>query len=303
MILNEGGSGGGTTQTAGAGGEGGGNAGGAGGGAAGGSGGGAGGAPAGGGTGAAPSWRDSLPDDLKNDPGLQPFTDVSQVAKSYVHLQKQLGMDKIVVPSQHATDEDWGKVFSKLGLPATLDKYEVKAGEGIDQKMFDGLKAEAHKAGILPKQFQKVVDAFAAQTKAQQDAFIAKHQQKATENVNALKKEWGQAYDKNVGYAKAALKAFGADEASIKHIQENYGADVAIVKMLAKIGQTALKEDQLPAGFGATMSGMTPADIQAKIAQIRGDKNHPYNAGKAHPAHAAAVKEMEGYYMALTGGA
>lgn len=302
MILNgEGGSGGGSSNAGS--GEGAGAAGGAASGA--GSGSASGGGQPSGATGgsAQPSWRDALPDDLKSDPSLSKFADVASVAKSYIHLQKTLGADKIVVPSQHATDEDWGKVFTKLGLPETVDKYDVKAGEGIDQKVFDGLKAEAHKAGILPKQFQKIVDAFSKSQSAQQEAAIAQYNQKNEANAAALKKEWGQGFDKNVGFAKAALKAFGGDEQSIKHVQDNYGSDPVIVKMLAKIGQTALREDQLPAGFGSSSSGMTPGDIHNKIAAIRGNKDHPYNLGKGHPQHAAAVAEMSGLYQAISGGA
>ena len=61
------------------------------------------------------SFRDSLPEDLRNNPSLKNFNDVGGLAKSYVHAQRMIGADKIALPNQNSTDEDWANVYNKLG--------------------------------------------------------------------------------------------------------------------------------------------------------------------------------------------
>ena len=77
------------------------------------------------------NWRESLPDDLRDDPSLKSIQDVPGLAKSFIHAQKMVGADKIPVPTEHATKEDWDAVYSKLGRPATPDDYKVE-GEATD---------------------------------------------------------------------------------------------------------------------------------------------------------------------------
>ena len=67
------------------------------------------------------NWKESLPDDLRDNPSLKSIQDVPGLAKSFIHAQKMVGADKIPVPTEHATKEDWDAVYSKLGRPATPD--------------------------------------------------------------------------------------------------------------------------------------------------------------------------------------
>lgn len=77
-------------------------------------------------------WYSSLPDELKSDPNIIKFKDPASLAKSYIHLQRNLGADKIALPGENATDDDWKQVYRKLGVPESLDEYKVNSPEGLD---------------------------------------------------------------------------------------------------------------------------------------------------------------------------
>ena len=82
----------------------------------------------------APSWRDSLDAELKDTASLANFTDINALAKSYVNATSMLGKDKIVVPNQHTTDDDWKEIWSKLGMP-DAESYAVEGTSAEEMKL------------------------------------------------------------------------------------------------------------------------------------------------------------------------
>ena len=71
---------------------------------------------------AAADWRASLAEDIKTDKSLASIKDVNSLAKSYIHAQKLVGVEKIPLPNKHATEEDWNVVFDKLGRPKSAEE-------------------------------------------------------------------------------------------------------------------------------------------------------------------------------------
>lgn len=234
------------------------------------------------------NWKDALSEDLKADPSLGVIKDIQSLAKSYVHAQKMVGKDKIVVPDQHATDEDWKGVFKKLGLPEAPDKYTVKA-EGFDQGFIKDFTQAAYNMNLLPKQAENILGfykEFAGKSIETQQAQIQARQQ---EEIGSLKKEWGAAFEKNLAIAKGALDQF-ADEDTKKYIIESgLGNDTKLVKLLKTIGEK-MGEDQF-VGEAKKQAGLTPGEAKEKVNTILGNREHPYWS-KSHPNHKAAVSEV-----------
>jgi hypothetical protein len=240
------------------------------------------------------TWRDDLPEEIKNDPALSVIHDIPSLAKSYIHGQKAIGADKAVIPGKNATDEDWSNFYKKIGVPE-LDKYEITKLEGMDDALLSEFKKTAHGAGLLPKQTEKVLSFYSEigkkALKAQEDAKVAK----VTEGVQALRKEWGEGYDKEVSAARVALTEF-ADEETIKHIRESgMGNDPKLIKLFNKVGK-ALAEDKIKGDTGGAFN-LTPQEIGSKITDMMADKNGAYR-NKNHPGHAQAVKDMENLFKA-----
>ena len=237
-------------------------------------------------------WRLALPPELQEDASLRTINDISTLAKSYVHAQKLIGADKIPVPSKHATEDDWKKVYTKLGLPEKLEEYQVEFKESatLDKKFIEDFKKAAHTAGVLPKQAQALANWYQEINANAEKEALKLLESRRTEEVEGLKKEWGAAFDKNVTAARKVLGKF-ADNDMLEYLDKTgLGNDVRLVKLLSKIGET-FKEDSVAGGNEGMPGVMTPAQAKQEIGKIMGDSNHPYFIA-SHPNHKAAVQEM-----------
>lgn len=213
-----------------------------------------------------------------------------------------VGAEKIAVPGQHATDEDWGNIFKKLGLPESVDKYEVEVPQTMkaDDPILKAFKENAHKLGILPKQAAPLLKWY-GETAAQLQKQAQETQiQKTVEGISGLKKEWGDAYDQEVKVAAAGLKALDPSGELGKQVKESgIGNNPTFIKLMNTFGKT-LKEASMEGGGGG--GAMTMSQLDSKIGALMNDSKGPYWDNK-HPGHAAAVKEMENLRKAQTAAA
>jgi hypothetical protein len=215
--------------------------------------------------------------------------DLNSLVKSYVHAQKMVGADKIIIPQKGATQEQWNEVFTKLGLPKKEDYKINKVEKSVLGDEFYAKASElGHQLGILPQQMQgfvaKLEEEGAAKAQARQTE-LTNYMEKAKED---LKKEWGEAFEAKLYNASTVFQKF-ADDATKQYLRESgLSNDPRIVRLFEKIG-SSMKEAKLIEGKDDSGS---PQDIQTAINNISGDKNHPY-WNKDHIGHAAAVREME----------
>ena len=242
------------------------------------------------------SWHESLPVDLKENGSLKRYKDVGDLANAYVSLEKTLGGNKIPVPDKHASDADWKNVFQKLGLPESMDKYEVKFEDGSDETFTKEFKSLAFEAGILPKQAQKLVEWYSGKTKGILEQTQTSQVNAVKTAVESLKKEFGAAYDSQVQKAKGALMHYAeGNPEMVKFLDETKVGDTplashpAMVKFMVKVSES-MKEGQFK-GDAFIGSTLTPQQAMVKANQIIGDLNHPYH-NKQHANHHHAVKEV-----------
>lgn len=249
------------------------------------------------------NWRDSLPDDLKNEPSLAAIGDVNILAKSYVHAQKAIGADKVVKPSKHATPEDWQKFYKEIGVPDEKDyklefSEEEKKSIAIDEKFGEFFTKAAAKAQLMPNQAKNIL---AESVKFIKQAETEQAQAKKLEmqkQLDGLKTEWGAAFDIKANQAHQAFLHFGKDIPGFKEWFDSSGVgnNPQMIKMFAAVAET-LKEGQIknaaPAGGGV----MTPKEAMQKANEILGSSStHPY-WDAAHPNHANAVAELKSLYQ------
>ncbi len=242
-------------------------------------------------------WRSTLPAELREDPSLKTIHDVGALAKSYVHSQKMIGSDKLVIPGKHATDADWQAAFEKLGLPKEVKDYAVKMeGASIDPKFVENFRGAAHAAGILPGQAQKLADWFSGVNKTAETEVTKMHEAKVAADITALKTEWGAAFDQNLGKAQRVLREAGDAELNKYLVDTGLGNDVRIVKLLHTIHDKFMKEDSAAAGGANGFKPKhTPAEAKVQANLILGNSDHPYYKPE-HPNHKAAVAEVAEYF-------
>lgn len=240
-------------------------------------------------------WRHALPQELWNEESFKIINDVPTLAKNYIHTKKMIGADKVTLPSQHATDDDYQQFFDKLGRPK-LEEYKPnlpKDAKYVAPEVVDKLKPIAHKAGIMPKQLEKVLE-FYEQTQGEADAEFNKQvDQQIKDGMNGLRTKWGKTFDQRAAWAKKVVDEKGSPELK-KFFQENRLAswNPHLIELLATFGETVYKEDSIKGGGQGGGSLLDPQQAMSKYNSILADATHPYNLGN-HPNHANAVKEVD----------
>ena len=135
-------------------------------------------------TAATDSWRDQLPDDLRDHQSLQNISDVGTLGKTMIHAQSMVGAEKIPIPGKWATDEDWDQVYGKLGRPDDATGYQLDFGEAeINEEFVNGFSDVAHKAGLSDRQAKALAGWYMEQMPEAVDPEVA------TQNVEASKLE------------------------------------------------------------------------------------------------------------------
>lgn len=241
-------------------------------------------------------WLKGVESDLASHTSMGAIKDINSLVKSYIHGQKLIGKDKIVLPDEHATDDDINAFYDKLGRPE-LDKYEVDFGEaqyGDDFKK--AFVAEAHKAGIMPKQAKSMFDFIHGQITSDTAAAAEAKQTAATEAIEGLRREWGNGFDKQVTIAQQAVATLADDNFKEYLKTSGLGSDPTMIKFFANIG-SKLNEDTFDKGTVKHL-GMTKDEAQEAADSIYGNFEHPY-WNKSHPNHKKAVADMQKYNKIL----
>ena len=256
----------------------------------------------------ASDWRTSVPEEIRGHKSLEHITDVGALAKSYVNAQSMIGADKLAIPGKHATDEDWGEVYRRLGRPDAPDGYELdnEMPEGIEQSddMLNWFKGAAHEAGLTPSQAQKLLGGYNQFLGTQVGADEGQIQQMRETTEIELKKEYGAAYADRITNGNAAMQEFGSAELSEIELADGrlLGDHPGIIKMMVNVSEfinSKIGEDVL-AGTKSS-GGLAPDDARAKLSEIRAPGS-PY-WDQRHPEHQFYVQEGLRYQEMLNVGA
>lgn len=245
------------------------------------------------------NWTDDLPDNIKAHPIFKKYGSANEALSAFVDVQKLIGPEKIIMPGKDADDKEWNeRVFSRLGRPEKPEGYvlptdlQIPKDLPMSEKLTQAFREQAHKLGILPKQFQGLYKWFMNEQISQYNDLVTARKGAAEESRKALRTEWGSAFDQNLALGEKVLQTYG-DENTIKFVTENgLNTDANFVKFLHKIGKV-LSEDQL-SGKPPSLT-MTPEEARSELSKMNADKNHPYWIAD-HPEHQEAMKKRDMLY-------
>lgn len=243
----------------------------------------------------ASNWRDGLPEELATDASLADIKDLPALVKSFIHAQRLIGRDKIPMPGEDASTEEWMDVYNRLGRPADADGYtmgppdELPEGYKYNAAYEAAIRKAFHEAGLRPEQAGPIWDALQAQATGGYKDFMSGQAARLEAEHASLHEEWGEKYDENLQLASWVAKEFGGDD-FVKFLNESKIAqEPQFLKVAAAIGAKLGEDTPQPGRASATL---TPAEAQSKINEVMGDPKHPYHDGDS-VAHKDAVGKME----------
>jgi hypothetical protein len=246
-----------------------------------------------------PEWKASLPEEIRGEASLATIHTIESLAKGYVHAQRMVGAEKVVIPKADAPDEEWAGVFDRLGRPESPDKYEftkpeeMPEGLGYSEEIEKAFREKAHKLGLTAKQAAELYKWRLEADISSYNQIAQDHVQQVEATVAELKKEYGKAFESSVESGYRAIKKIAPPELMEMVETGGLGNNKAFIKFAINLSK-AMGEDGIRSGASTIP---TPADAQQAIARVMGDRGHAYH-DRSHPEHDIAVKKMAELYQA-----
>jgi|TARA_R110000744_G_scaffold90294_5_gene175348 hypothetical protein len=247
-------------------------------------------------TGSSEDFRGSISEDLRNDPSLADFKDVNGLAKSYIHAQRMVGSDKISMPSDTSTPDDWNEFYNKLGRPETYELERPGLPEGLDynQPMEENMLKIMHESGMSNKQVNAVYNGYMNSITEEFGSQNSGREAQQTEWRDQLKRDFGLAYDQEIDVAKRAASEFGGQEFLSWLDESGQGDNPMMVKMMAKIGKSMLESGREPEGETSGFGVMTPDSARQEIGRLQRDPNFMKQYSDSETdGHTTAIEKMQ----------
>jgi len=220
-----------------------------------------------------------IPEELRDHPSLSPIKDVENLARSYVNAQKLIGADKIPMPV-NPSDEDLDRIYNRLGRPETPQGYEIAVdGNIVTEEVAQDFAEISHKLRLTPDQAKGIMDYYRSSVEQTNAGSTEQAEAFRQTTEEALKSEWGRAYDQKLNQAVNAAKEFSNPEIFDLQLSDGsrLGDNPEFIKTFAKIAefrQTVTSEDTISENAQANV--MTPKQAQAEIDAIMNNRSHAY---------------------------
>ena len=239
------------------------------------------------------SWKNTISEQFRNDPSIEKITEIDALAKSYINATKMIGQDKLVIPNNNSTDDQWNEVYSKLGRPESADKYTLDSKSEtvpMDEGAIKSFAEQSHKLGLNNKQAQGILEFYKNNMEgtAQQSKIDTETAQVQSEQQ--LRQEWGRDFEGKVKQAGALAKANIDPEVLDMQLQNGtrLGDHPEIIKGFAKIA-SMMSEDKILGTESENVN--TTKDLESEIAAIMNNKDGPYY-NNSHPEHDKMVQQV-----------
>ena len=239
------------------------------------------------------TWKDSISQEFREDPNISKFTEIDALAKSYINATRMIGQDKVAVPNENSTDDQWNEVYGKLGRPESADKYKLQVNSEtaqIDEGSIKSFAENAHKLGLNNKQAQGILEYYkdSMEGTAQQSRIDTETAQAQSEAE--LRKEWGRSYDDNIKKAGAIAKANMSEDILNMELKDGtrIGDHAAVIKGFANIANLMSEDKMIGTDEDSATGGR---NFDEEISKIVNDRDGPY-WNKGHPDHDKIVQQV-----------
>lgn len=253
-------------------------------------------------------WRQSLPEDLRENKTLADVKDVGSLAQQFIDSQQMIGQS-IRIPGPDAGEEAWKNFHSKLTdkVPTLIptpdpDNEEVMSAlynrmgrpedpegyrhpEGVDPSTLGDFAKTAHQLGLNKKQYEAIVGHLHQSLTNKQDADKAA----IAEGKRALKQEWGIVYEDNLQLVDSVMKGTGAPKEMLE-LAASGVLPADTLKWLYNIGKQ-LGTEGINFNKDESTTRLAPAEARARAQEILDDSTGPY-WDSSHPLHREYVQKV-----------
>ncbi len=232
-------------------------------------------------------WTSGMTDDHKGYVQQKGFKDPTAVLDSYRNLEKVIGVpqERILKLPVKEDDPAWGEVYEKLGRPRDAKEYKIDVPKEFgDDKFADWARTTFHELNISKNAGEKLAGKWTEFVQNAQKGRVEAYNNRVNLEGEALKKEWGAAYEKHVSIAKHAASAFGIEGPIIDKLESAMGFS-GIMKFFHGIGSKIGESGFVSGGTGAGNNFgnvMTPDAARGRIQALRSDPDfvRRYTAGE-----------------------
>lgn len=203
------------------------------------------------------------------------WSEPKQVLDGYRNLEKLLGADKannaVIIPKEGADPKEWSALYDRIGRPTGPDGY--KRIEGNSPELQNQMYGKFHELGLTKQQGESVAQWLHELGSTQRQQAQQAQQQRFQQDVEAIKQEWGLAYNQNLAAAQNAARGLGMDAETIDRISGVLG-HAATMNFLQRIG-AKMSEDTFVTGDKTEnfSAALTPGQAKSQIQELMSDKD------------------------------
>ena len=243
------------------------------------------------------TFLDAIDAQYRDDPSISKFSNVNDLVKEHVNLQSLLGRKGVVIPKEGDPSEVWSKYRSEMGVPEEASGYFEDASN-VDE-LTSRLAEIAHKNNLSASQFNELVNGYSNYYNSKAEQVEKEAEALTAENLEALKREWGRAYEAKANIGSSALNTItnGSPDAIANIVLSDgtlLGNNPFFVKAMASVGEV-LQEKGLLQGESVHTSAMSPEEANARLAQLMSDPERSaiLFSQDFHPMKEELVKERQ----------
>jgi hypothetical protein len=202
--------------------------------------------------------------------------------KEFTEKLKKHAPNLVALPEKAEDREP--ALLDYLGVPKEAKEYAPPVDHGLSKEVIEALQVEAAEAKLTKGQFARRVE------QAKKGAADRSAAEKA--QMDALKKDLGQAFEDRLITAAAAAKNLGLPEAQVQAIKEGKVPAETVKLFINAAKALGTEPGDLGARDGGGPKRLTPDEIQTRIGEIY---KNPAFMDKSHPQNRALIEKLVEY--------
>jgi len=220
-------------------------------------------------------FKDLMPEELRHELTLDTYGDVVELVKQHVNLNKMVGKNKVVVPTETSSQVEKDAFRKAIGVPTNSTDYKMDVPEETKEYFDETLMGKAreifHDIGLTQKQVDPIWEfekaRIAQSVKAIEDAEQAEYE----EAERIILEESGEALEDQKHFANKLIADECPDEAKREKLLEAINDNNLRPYLFGFLANIQRKYRESHAGIPASEGGqaMTPGMMESKAKELQ----------------------------------